>query len=83
MKATTRPLQSSLYYLHKGARLRQVDDPEALGNVLWGLYGTEMVPTGIRRSSDGYYHGQGEGRESEREIPSARGSGCTAFPVLE
>merc|ERR1719487_305 len=46
-----------------------VDDPEALGNVMHGLYGTEVVPTGIRRSTDGYYHGQGEGRESEREIP--------------
>merc|ERR1719428_1844211 len=47
----------------------QVDDPPALAAVLHGLYATEVCPTGVRRSSDGYYHGQGEGRESEREIP--------------
>jgi len=43
----------------------QVEDPESLAAVITVLYATDCIPTGIRRSKDGYYHGQGEGREDD------------------
>jgi hypothetical protein len=42
-----------------------VDDPESLAAVITVLYATEVMPTGIRRSKDGYFPGQGVGREDD------------------
>jgi hypothetical protein len=38
---------------------------EAFSFLLMGLYGTELIPTGVRRSPDGYFHGDGTGDDHD------------------